>query len=58
MPYYNAKSLTPDELYAVTAYILQLNGLIGESDVMDKSTLPKVAMPNKDGFFRWSPGMP
>jgi cytochrome c len=58
MPYFESKSLTPDELYAVTAYMLQLNGLIGENDVMDKSTLPKVAMPNKDGFFQWKPGTP
>lgn len=58
MPYFETKSLTPNELYAVTAYILQLNGIVGENDVMDKTTLPKVQMPNKDGFFRWTPGTP
>jgi cytochrome c len=58
MPYFDTKSLSPDELYAVTAYILQLNGLIGEKDTMDKNTLPKVQMPNKDGFFQWSRGTP
>ena len=56
MPYWESKSLTPDELYAVTAYILALDNIIGQNDVMDKSTLPKVQMPNKDGFFRWTPG--
>ena len=58
MPYWESKSLTPDELYAVTAYILALNNLVGENDVMDAGTLPKVQMPNKDGFFRWTPGTP
>ena len=42
--------LTPDEVYAVTAYLLHRNGIIGENDVMDATTLPKVRMPNRDGF--------
>ena len=46
MPYFESKSLSPNELYAVTAYILNLNGLVGENEVMDKTTLPKVQMPN------------
>jgi mono/diheme cytochrome c family protein len=56
MPFYNAKSLSNDELYAVTAYLLQLNGLIGENDVMNAQTLPKVQMSNRDGFFLWKRG--
>ena len=44
------ESLTPDQVYAVTAYLLQLNGIIGEQDVMDATTLPLVKMPNRDGF--------
>ena len=43
-------SLTADEAYAVTAYLLYLNGIIGENDVMDATTLPQVSMPNRDGF--------
>jgi cytochrome c len=58
MPYWESKSLTPDELYAVTAYILAENKIIGEKDVMDATTLAKVQMPNKDGFYPWRPGMP
>jgi mono/diheme cytochrome c family protein len=51
MPWQQPKSLTNDEVYAVTAYILRLNGIIGEDDVMNETTLPKVAMPNRDGFI-------
>jgi S-disulfanyl-L-cysteine oxidoreductase SoxD len=43
-------SLTPEQVYAVTAYLLYLNGLIGEHDVMDARTLPQIRMPNRDGF--------
>jgi S-disulfanyl-L-cysteine oxidoreductase SoxD len=43
-------SLTPDQVYAVTAYLLHLNGIIGAEDVMDAQTLPLVKMPNRDGF--------
>jgi cytochrome c len=48
MPWPQPQSLTPDEIYSVTAYILFLNGVIGETDVMNATTLPKVAMPNHD----------
>src|SRR5262249_23836882 len=51
MPFNDAKSLTADELYAVSAYILNLNGIIGEADVLDAQSLPKVQMPNRDGFI-------
>jgi cytochrome c len=50
MPYNESKSLTADELYAVSAYILALNGIIGAGDVIDAQSLPKVKMPNQDGF--------
>jgi S-disulfanyl-L-cysteine oxidoreductase SoxD len=43
-------SLTPDQVYAVTAYLLYLNGIIGEHEVIDARTLPAVPMPNRDGF--------
>src|SRR6478736_3219213 len=48
MPWPQPKSLTNDEVYAVTAYILSLNKIIGENDVMNKDTLAKVQMPNRD----------
>jgi cytochrome c len=50
MPYVQPQSLTPDETYSLTAYILFLNGVIGENDAIDATTLPKVQMPNRDGF--------
>src|ERR1700736_6385990 len=56
MPYNESKSLTNDEVYAVTAYILQLNGIIGENDVINAQTLPKVRMPNRDGFVTFARG--
>jgi S-disulfanyl-L-cysteine oxidoreductase SoxD len=51
MPYPKPRTLTNDEVYALTAYILRLNNLIGENDVMDAATLPKIRMPNRDGFI-------
>jgi len=44
-------SLTPDQVYAVTAYLLHLNGIIGENDEMNAQTLPKVRMPNQSNFI-------
>jgi cytochrome c len=49
-PFDEPGSLTADQVYAVTAYLLHLNGIIGEQDVMDAKTLPLVKMPNHDGF--------
>src|SRR6516162_6979234 len=54
MPLNAPKSLSDDEVYAVAAYILQLNGIIGEADVMDAQTLPQVKMPNRDGFVSFT----
>ena len=51
MPFQESKSLTADEVYAVTAYILDLNGIVGSNDVIDAQSLPKVRMPNRDGFI-------
>jgi len=51
MPWQQPKSLTNDEVYAVTAYILALNKIIGDNDVMNADSLPKVKMPNRDGFI-------
>ena len=51
MPYSLPNSLSNDEVYALTAYILALNQLIGENDAMTAQTLPQVRMPNRDGFI-------
>jgi S-disulfanyl-L-cysteine oxidoreductase SoxD len=51
MPYNQSQSLTNDELYAVSAYILNLNGAVGADEVLDAQSLPKVKMPNRDGFI-------
>src|SRR5436853_7036878 len=45
MPYNESKTLSDDEVYAVVAYILALNNVIGAEDRMDAQTLPKVRMP-------------
>jgi S-disulfanyl-L-cysteine oxidoreductase SoxD len=50
MPWPQPKSLSNDEVYALTAFILAGNKIIGPSDVMNAQTLPKVRMPNRDGF--------
>jgi cytochrome c len=55
MPYQMPKTLTNDELYALSAYILSLNKIIGENDVMDAKSLPQVKMPNRDNFIIWAP---
>src|SRR5438067_13845672 len=58
MPITNPLSLTDDEVYAVSAYLLNLNGVIGPNDTMNAQTLAKVEMPNKNGFIpfpRWPP---
>ena len=51
MPWQQPNSLSNEEVYALTAYILALNKLIGDNDTMDAKTLPKVKMPNRDGFI-------
>jgi hypothetical protein len=55
-------TLKPDEVYALTAFLLFKNGVIHEDDVMDAQSLPKVAMPNHQGFAlpaqEWKHGMP
>src|SRR5207245_6764162 len=50
-PFDDPGSLTPDQVYAVTACLLYRNGIIGEQDAMDAQTLPLVKMPNRDGFI-------
>lgn len=61
MPFAQPHSLTDSEVYAVTAYMLSLSGIIREQDVMNAETLPKVKMPNRDNFILvhpWKPRVP
>ena len=51
MPIVQPQSLTNDEVYALTAYLLHVNGIIAEDEVMDARTLPRVAMPNRANFL-------
>jgi cytochrome c len=50
MPFDAPQSLSADETYAVSAYVLHLNGLLPENAELDAAALPKVAMPNRNGF--------
>src|SRR5262249_47147313 len=50
MPWPQPKSLSDEEVYALTAYILAGNKIIGENEIMNAETLPKVQMPNGKGF--------
>ena len=56
MPLNRSKSLANDEVYAVTAYLLNLNGVIADTATIDAQTLPKVTMPNRDGFITFTRG--
>jgi hypothetical protein len=60
MPFGQEGSLKPDEVYALTAFLLFKNGVIQETDVLDQTTLPQVKMPNRDGAAipEWKPGQP
>ena len=62
MPRRQEGSLSADEVYALTAFLLYRNDIIQESDVIDAKSLPKVQMPNRNGFIpanpvEWQPGM-
>lgn len=61
MPLGKEGSLKPDEVYAITAFLLYKNDVIKENEVMDQQTLPKVKMPNHDGYAlppEWKHGEP
>lgn len=55
MPFDAPQSLTDDQVYAVSAYVLYLNQIVAEDTVLDAVTLPKVRMPNRDGFISFDP---
>ena len=50
MPFDHPGTMTVDEVYAASAYVLFLSGIVGERDVLDQTTLPQVQMPNRNGF--------
>jgi len=50
MPFDHPGTLGVDDVYAVTAYLLFINGIVQERDVIDQTTLPKIEMPNRSGF--------
>ena len=58
MPITSPQSLTNDEVYAVTAYILSIDGIVPSDAVLDAKSLPRVKMPNRDGFISWWPKPP
>jgi S-disulfanyl-L-cysteine oxidoreductase SoxD len=51
MPYDQPGTLQPDEIYSLVGFILNANGIVAENDEMNATTLPKVKMPNRDGFL-------
>ena len=55
MPVTNPQSLQNDEVYAVVAYILSLDNIVPKDVVLDAQSLPKVQMPNRNGFINWEP---
>ena len=55
MPIDKPQSLTNDEVYAVTAYILSIDGVVGKEATLDAKSLPQVRMPNRDGFVSYWP---
>ena len=62
MPLGKEQTLKPDEVYSLTAFLLFKNGVIKEDDVMDAQSLPKVEMPNRNGYSlppeEWKHGTP
>jgi mono/diheme cytochrome c family protein len=58
MPINAPQSLSNDEVYSVTAYILSIDGVIPKDATLDAKTLPQVKMPNKDGFINYWPKAP
>lgn len=54
MPYNQEKSLSIDDIYAISAYVLFLNGIVKENAILDKKNLPDIVMPNRNGFIEVS----
>ena len=60
MPFLQEGTLKPNEVYALTAFLLYKNDVIQEDDVIDAQSLPQIKMPNRDGYAlpEWKHGMP
>ena len=60
MPFGKEGTLKPDEVYALTAFLLYKNGVIPEDQVVDAQSLPQIKMPNRDGYVlpEWKHGTP
>jgi cytochrome c len=60
MPFGKEGSLKPDEVYAITAFLLAKNGVIPEDQVVNAQSLPQIKMPNQNGYVlpEWKHGMP
>ena len=58
MPFEEPGTLNADQLYAVTAYVLSLSGIVDENATLDRESLPQVVMPNRDGFVQDPRGKP
>ena len=60
MPFGKEETLKPDEVYALTAFLLYKNGVISEDQVIDAQSLPQIKMPNRDGYVlpEWKHGTP
>ena len=58
MPLNREGTLKPDEVYALTAYILSIDGIVPKDATLDAKSLPQVKMPNREGFVSWWPKPP
>lgn len=58
MPYQSPGSLSDDQVYALTAYVLFLNGIVAEDSELNARSLPGIHMPNADGFYSGYPQHP
>ena len=57
MPLNAPRSLTDDQVYALTAYLLNINGIIDETKELNAKSLPEIKMPNREGFVKvWPEG--
>jgi S-disulfanyl-L-cysteine oxidoreductase SoxD len=56
MPLTEPQSLKANEVYALTAYLLSIDGIVPKDAVLDAKSLPQVRMPNRDGFVSYAPG--
>ncbi|MGH7662073.1 MAG: c-type cytochrome, partial [Vulcanimicrobiaceae bacterium] len=55
MPFNAPGTLTNDQVYSVTAYLLYMNGVVQSNAVMNATTLAAVKMPNRDNFLKKDP---